>query len=285
MSPVVEAKIVEIRRAHPVWGADRIGYQLQRDGIGPVPGRTSIYRALLRNGLVSPGQRKRRRSDYRRWERARPMELWPLDVVGGFHLADGTELKAVSGIDDSSRFGISAQLVRRATAGPVCEALLAALHRHGIPDQILTDNGKVFTGRFGPAGSSAEVLFDRVCAENGIRHLLTAPRSPTTTGKVERWHKTIRAEFLADHDRRHATIAELQQALDGWVVHYNTERPHQALGMRPPIERFRLAAPRLIPLSSQWLSQHLSRPSGLWCSRHHRLCGCPGFSGGWTGTV
>jgi hypothetical protein len=158
-----------------------------------------------------------------------------------FHLSDGVELKAVSGIDDNSRFGVSAKLVRRATAGPVCEALLAALRRHGIPDQILTDNGKVFTGRFGPAGS-AEVLFDRVCAENGIRHLLTAPRSPTTTGKVERWHKTIRAEFLAEHDYRHATIADLQVALDAWVVHYNTERPHQALGMRPPIERFQLAA-------------------------------------------
>jgi len=86
------------------------------------------------------------------------------------------------------------------------------------------------------------VLFDRICAENGIRHLLTAPRSPTTTGKVERWHKTIRAEFLRDHDRQHSTVEELQQALDAWVVYYNTERPHQALGMRPPIERFQLAA-------------------------------------------
>jgi hypothetical protein len=85
-------------------------------------------------------------------------------------------------------------------------------------------------------------LFDRICAENGIRHLLTAPRSPTTTGKVERWHKTMRAEFLAEHDYRHATIADLQAALDAWVDHYNTERPHQALGMRPPIERFQLAA-------------------------------------------
>ena len=74
-----------------------------------LPGRSSVYRALLRNGLVVPGQRRRRRSDYRRWERARPMELWQLDVVGGFHLADGTELKAVSGIDDSSRFGVSAK--------------------------------------------------------------------------------------------------------------------------------------------------------------------------------
>ncbi len=241
MSPVVEAKIVEVRRAHPAWGADRIGYQLARDGTVPVPGRTSIYRALVRNGLIVPGQRRRRRADYRRWERARPMELWQMDVVGGFHLADGTELKAVSGIDDSSRFGVSATLVRRATAGPVCEALLAALRRHGIPEQILTDNGKVFTGRFGPAGSSAEVLFDRICAENGIRHLLTAPRSPTTTGKVERWHKTMRAEFLRFHDRRHATLEGLQAAFDVWVSEYNTERPHQSLGMRPPIERFRLA--------------------------------------------
>ena len=107
-----------------------------------------------------------------------------------------------------------------------------------------------------PGGPSAEVLFDRICAENGIRHLLTAPRSPTTTGKVERWHKTMRAEFLRDHDQQHATIAELQAALDGWVNEYNTERPHQALGMRPPIDRFRLAAARLIPLSRQCSSQY-----------------------------
>jgi len=242
MAAVVEARVVELRETHRMWGADRIRYQLEKDGLGPLPGRSSIHRALVRHGLVTPGQRRRRRADYRRWERAWPMELWQMDVVGGFHLVDGTELKAVSGIDDNSRFVISAKLVRRPTARPVCEALLAALRRHGIPDQILTDNGKVFTGRFGPAGSTAEVLFDRICAENGIRHLLTAPRSPTTTGKVERWHKTMRTEFLVDHDHKHATVAGLQAALDGWVNQYNTERPHQALGMRPPIERFKLAA-------------------------------------------
>ena len=66
MSPVVEARIVEIRRAHEAWGADRISYQLTRDEVVPVPARTSIYRALVRNGLVVPGQRKRRRADYRR---------------------------------------------------------------------------------------------------------------------------------------------------------------------------------------------------------------------------
>jgi transposase InsO family protein len=260
MSPATESQVLEVRRAHPAWGVDRIGYQLAKDGVLPVPGRTSIYRALVRNKVMSPAQRKRRRADYRRWERGRPMELWQMDVVGGFHLADGTELKAVSGIDDSSRFVVSAMLVARATAKPVCDALLAALRRHGIPEQILTDNGKVFTGRFGPAGSTAEVLFDRICAENGIRHLLTAPRSPTTTGKVERWHKTMRAEFLADQDRRHATMAELQAALDGWVAHYNTERPHQALGMRPPIDRFALAVSSVDAVTESTLLAPAERP-------------------------
>jgi len=85
-------------------------------------------------------------------------------------------------------------------------------------------------------------MFDRICAENGIRHLLTAPRSPTTTGKVERLHKTMRAEFFNDADGRYATIEQLQEGLDAWVVQYNTQRPHQSLGMRPPVDRFALAA-------------------------------------------
>jgi hypothetical protein len=61
---------------------------------------------------------------------------------------------------------------------------------------------------------------------------------------VERFHKTMRAEFLVDHDRAYATIEEFQAALDAWVEHYNTERPHQSLGDRPPIERFSLASAR-----------------------------------------
>jgi hypothetical protein len=98
----------------------------------------------------------------------------------------------------------------------------------------------VFTARFGPG--PGPVLFDRVCTENGVRHLLTAPRSPTTTGKIERFHKTMRAEWVRVHDREFATIAEAQVSLDAWVEEYNTVRPHQSLGARPPAERFALAA-------------------------------------------
>jgi len=118
--------------------------------------------------------------------------------------------------------------------------------RHGVPDQILTDNGKVFTGRFGPG--TGVVLFDRICGENGIRHLLTAPRSPTTTGKVERFHKTVRKEFL--EGRNFESLEEAQAALDAWVEHYNTERPHQGIGMVPPLGRFELSVSEPLELST-----------------------------------
>lgn len=159
-----------------------------------------------------------------------------MDVMGGVLLQDGTECKVVTGIDDHSRFCVIATLVTRATARPVCEALLEGLSRHGVPEQILTDNGKVFTGRL--ARKPATVAFDRICLNNGIRHLLTAPYSPTTTGKIERLHKTMRKELWDRH--RFASIDQAQVELDRWVAHYNLEREHQAIGDVPPIRRFEL---------------------------------------------
>jgi Integrase core domain len=81
---------------------------------------------------------------------------------------------------------------------------------------VLTDNGKVFTGRFGL--HPVEVLFDRLCRENGISHRLTAVRAPTTTGKIERFHQSLRKEFLADRSFRSMAVA--QDALDEWVNDY-----------------------------------------------------------------
>jgi transposase InsO family protein len=239
MPAAVEARIIAMRTAHPTWGSRTILYWLAHDGVDPVPGRTSVDRCLTRHGLVTAAPRRRRRSDYRRWERSTAMELWQMDVVGGVHLADGSEAKIVSGIDDHSRFVVSARVVARATAGPVCEALVLAVDRYGAPAAILTDNGKVFTARFGPG--PGPVRFDRICTDHGIRHLLTAPRSPTTTGKVERWHKTLRAEFLTG--KTFESLTDAQVRLDAWVHQYNHQRPHQSIGRVPPYERFRLAAP------------------------------------------
>jgi transposase InsO family protein len=234
MPAAVEARICELRRHHPGWGQRRLAHELARGGIDPPPGLTSIYRALVRNGLIQPKARRRPKAAWRRWERARPMELWQMDVMGGIWLTDGRELKAVTGIDDHSRFCVAAGLVERANASAVCRVFRAALDRHGIPEELLTDNGKVFTGRLGP--HPGEVLFDRICRERGITHLLTGIRAPTTTGKIERFHKTLRTELLTG--RRFDSLHHAQQILDAWVADYNLRRPHQAIAMLVPAQRF-----------------------------------------------
>jgi transposase InsO family protein len=240
-----EIRVIELRREHPRWGPRRLAYELARTGAAdPVPSRSSIYRILVRSGLVEPRARRRKRSDYIRWERARPMELWQLDVVEA-RLEGGSAVKILTGVDDHSRFCVVASAMPRATARPVCEAFAQALRAYGVPQAVLTDNGRVFSGRH--ARARHEVLFDRICRENGIRHLLTAVRSPTTTGKIERFHRTLRDELFST--RSFSSVAEVQRALDHYVAAYNTLRPHQALGMATPIERFSLAGPQAAPLT------------------------------------
>jgi transposase InsO family protein len=235
-TPEVEARIVVLRRSNPGWGPRTILSRLRRE-VEPPPSRSAIYRCLVRHRLIAPKPRRRRREDYKRWERSRPMELWQVDVMGGVRLTDGNQLSVITGIDDHSRFCVIARVVSRATARPVCDALIEGLSRHGVPEQILTDNGKVFTGKLGR--KPANVLFDRICLNNGIRHLLTAPYSPTTTGKIERLHKTMRTELLAS--AAFGSIEQAQQELDRWVSHYNHHREHQGIGDVAPIRRFELA--------------------------------------------
>jgi transposase len=136
--PRVEARIVALRTEHPGWGPRTLLHCLGREGVEHLPGRFSVHRRLLRHRLIEPQKRRRKREDYRRWERLRAMELWQMDVMGGVRLTSGGELKVVTGIDDHSRFCVCAQLTPRATARPVCEAFLAAMRRHGAPEQVLT---------------------------------------------------------------------------------------------------------------------------------------------------
>jgi len=235
MPAEVEAAVLEARRNHPSWGPRRIAFELNRRSPTVRVTESAVYRCLRRVGLVEPDGRRRRRREWKRWERGVPNELWQMDVVGGFLLAGGGQVKALTGVDDHSPMCVSAKLIAQERTRLVCDGLTAALTRYGVPEQILTDNGKVFTGKYNHPPT--EVLFDKICRENGIDHLLTQPRSPTTTGKIERFHRTLRAEF--DTRRTFASLRVAQQALDEWVGYYNTARPHQALEDATPAERFR----------------------------------------------
>jgi transposase len=165
----IEEAICELRRGHPGWGPRRLVFEMERRGHGAVT-RSTVYRTLVRNGLIEPRSRRRGRKDYRRWERGSAMELWQLDVTASAFLASGAEMKIVTGVDDHSRFCVLAKAAMRATARPVCLAFIEAMRVYGIPEEVLTDNGKVFTGRFHKPGVPVEVLFDKICRENGITH-------------------------------------------------------------------------------------------------------------------
>lgn len=265
----VEVVLAELRRAHPSWGPKRLVFELARREVEPLPSEAGVYRALVRLSLIDADARRPRDRRWKRWERGTPMELWQMDVVGGFVLANGTKAKALTGVDDHSRFCVSAFLMVRESSRSVCDGLGLAMRRWGVPIEILTDNGKVFTGRFNQP--PAEVLFDRICRENGITHRLTQPRSPTTTGKIERFHRSLRTEFRTD--RTFKDLATAQAELDEWVADYNTNRPHQAIGMAPPARRFGQAVSATVTPLTRPSERPAVRGAGVWVARRASAVG------------
>jgi transposase InsO family protein len=268
VAPLVEAAVAEIRRKHPRWGAKRIRLELLRklpptwpEGVA-APGERTVNRILLRQGLAQPRRRKRPRSSYQRFERPAPMELWAVDIVEGIWLVNEQtgvlrEAKVVTGLDDHSRFCVLAKVVERATSRAVCYAFAQALVTFGAPEEVLSDNGKQFTDRFGKGG---EVMFDRICRKNGIKHRLTAPASPNQNGKVERFHGTLRPDFF-DVTGPFASVEAAQDAVDAWVKDYNEERPHQALDPKWPVtpaERFTPVPAEQRELLPLWLPPTLT---------------------------
>ena len=264
----VEVLVAEMRRKHPRWGSRRIRMELLRKPATGlvVPAERTIDRILIRQGLLRARPRKRPRDSFVRFERPGPMQLWGIDIVGGVQLVDTRtgvlrDAKLVTGIDDHSRFCVMAAVVERATGRAVCLAFAQALARFGAPQEVITDNGKQFTDRFGKAG---EVLFDKICRRNGIAHLLTAPFSPNQNGKVERFHGTFRPDFLDDADP-FESLQDAQTAVDAWVNQYNTDRPHQGLDQERPVtpaERFSPAPEAEKELLDLWLPAALEPVAG-----------------------
>jgi transposase InsO family protein len=258
LSAEIEALICDMRRQHPRWGARRIAHELSDRGVAPAPSRVTVHRVLVRNGLVE-AQAQQHQRKYRRWQRDAPMQLWQLDLVGGVPLADGRECKLVTGIDDHSRFVVISTVVAVPSGRAVCDAFAAAMRRYGVPSEVLSDNGKQFTGRH-TRPQPVEVMFERICRENGINQRLTKPRSPTTTGKIERFHKTLRTELL-DHVAPFESLVAAQAAIDAWVFAYNHQRPHQALDMATPASRFRPNGPTRADTPGQADTQPDTEPS------------------------
>jgi transposase-like protein len=180
LSAVIEARIIAMRTLHPGWGPRTILTKLRQE-FDQVPSRSGIYRCLVRHRLIEPKARRRQRKDYKRWERSRSMELWQMDVVGRIYLSDGTAVSAVTGIDDHSRFCVIAKLVVRATARPVCDALLEGFSRHGILIAVViptTCTGTSEVPAVDPLPSAPDELFPQQS---------TAPVDKTTLRSSQRF--------------------------------------------------------------------------------------------------
>ena len=240
---VVEEEIVELRKALLDQGLDAgahtIAYHLRRrHGGSPAP--STIWRVLTRRGFVTPQPQKRPRSSLVRFEADQPNERWQADVTH-WALADGTHVEILNLIDDHSRFCLASHARAVTRAADIVASFHRAAAMHGAPASLLTDNGAVFTA----APRHGRCAMELEAARLGIVHRHSSPYHPQTCGKVERFHQTEK-RWLARRPRAR-TLSELQAQLEAFIASYDTERPHRAIGRRPPAEAYAgrpKAAPR-----------------------------------------
>jgi hypothetical protein len=170
---------------------------------------------------------------------AQPNEMWQSDFIH-WRLADGTDVEILSWLDDHSRYLLSLTAHQPVTGDEVVATFLAAVDAHGAPASTLTDNGRVYTARFGGGRNAFEYLLPLL----GVQQKNGSPGHPQTQGKVERFHQTLQRWLRSRPPAR--TLSELQGQLDDFQEHYNELRPHRALERRTPGDAYR-QTPKALP--------------------------------------
>jgi transposase InsO family protein len=238
----VRERIVELRLQLTKDGFDAgpvtIAWHLEQEGHRP-PSTSTIRRILHTAGLVVPEPRKRPRSSYHRFVAAQPNECWQSDFTH-WRLADGTDVEILNFLDDHSRYLLACTAHTPVTGDVVTQRFLATADEHGLPASTLTDNGRVYTARFGGGRNAFEYLL----AVLGITQKNGHPGHPQTQGKIERFHQTLK-RWLAQQPPA-ATLRDLQAQLDRFRDLYNHQRPHRELSRRTPANAY-AALPKAAP--------------------------------------
>jgi transposase InsO family protein len=203
----------------------------------------SIWRHLRRAGLITPEPKKKPKSSYIRFEADQPNECWQSDFTH-WRLADGSDIEILVWLDDHSRFLLSLTAHRPVTGPVVVASFTDTVATHGIPASTLTDNGLVYTTRFVGRGGGRNGL-ETLLVELGVTQKNSQPNHPTTCGKVERFHQTLK-QWLARQPRAES-ITELQHQLDAFVEIYNHQRPHRSLANRATPATIYAARPKATP--------------------------------------
>jgi transposase InsO family protein len=229
----MEQRVLALRDAHPKWGARKLRAKLLRDGQSP-PSASTITEILRRHGKL--GERAGQPRAFVRFERETPNDLWQMDFKGHFALKGGGRCHPLTVLDDHSRFSIGLVACGNERGDTVHNELVSMFRRFGLPNQMLMDNGT-------PWGNDRENPWTPLTVwllKLGIRVSHGRPYHPQTQGKEERFHRTLRAEVLAGREFR--DLPDCQAKFDPWRQIYNYERPHEALGLGVPGDRYRPSA-------------------------------------------
>jgi transposase InsO family protein len=230
----LEAQVLEVRQAHPAWGGRKIAHVLQRDqGVQVAP--STVTAILHRQGLIAPAA-SAAATPWQRFEHENPNSLWQMDFKGHFALHRG-RCHPLTVIDDHSRYNLALQACANEQGTTVQAALQNVFRRYGLPRRINTDNGQPW----GDSGGRYLTALGAWLVRLGISVSHSTPLHPQTNGKDERFHRTLKAEVLL---RSFADLGECQSAFDRWRPIYNYHRPHEALAMQTPVQRY---APSPIP--------------------------------------
>lgn len=234
----VEALLLSARDEHPAWGARKLLRWLADRGHAGLPAPSTATDILRRRGRLDPAEGAKHAA-WTRFEHPAPNDLWQMDFKGHVAMREG-RCHPLTVLDDHSRYAVCLRACPDERDGTVRDALADAFRRHGLPWRMTMDNGPPWGGAPDSPHTALTVWLLRL----GIRVGHSRPYHPQTQGKDERFHRALKAELLAR--TLFADRAEAQRRLDAWRDLYNLERPHQALGMEPPVRRYR-PSPRPFP--------------------------------------
>ena len=233
----VRRAILMMKDQHPDWGQDRIHDMLLRThGLQASAG--AVQRVLIEAGYeVEPVPTRPNPPKPRRYERARPNQLWQTDLFSFLLKRQRRRVHLVAYMDDCSRFIVGLGLFGTSAGANVREIFEASISNYGAPEEILTDQGAQYhTWR----GKSA---FKKLCERRGIKQIVARAQHPQTLGKIERFWGTLYRELIEGAIFR--DLDEARARIEHFASYYNFQRTHQGIDGLVPADRYFEAAPEV----------------------------------------
>jgi len=232
----MEDVVLLAREAHAHWGGRKLRRHLQNSGYTSVPSASTITAILRRHGKLNSALASEPR-DLQRFEAQTANELWQMDFKGHF-AAVGGRCHPLTVLDDHSRYSLGIGVCERESKALVRTHLTQIFHQYGLPASMLMDNGSYWGSRNEYTSLSVWLLRLNIAVIHG------RPYHPQTQGKLERFHRTLKAEVAPACEQ--LTLPQCQQKLNHWRHEYNHRRPHEALHLEVPAMRYQ-ASERSFP--------------------------------------